>query len=157
MNFFKRIAEKVKALWIKKNKVALKVVPAAVKITEALKKVWDSPADEAIVSIIRTVTSEPVGFTAEKIRQGIEKFIPVCLLNLNMIKAIAEIEDPHEQMLAILDQFKFSNDTEKKQAYHLFCTHLIEYLSDGKLTWGECVKLSEEGFELYVLEKNGTS
>ena len=155
MNIFKRIAEKIKSLLAKKNALALKIVPVAIDVVEIFKKVTDGPYDEILVTIIKTVTSAPIGFTAEQIRQAFVNAIPKSLLTLNMVKIIAEIDDPVLQVKAILEQFKFSDETEKKQAYHLLCTHMIEYLADGKLTWGECVKLAEEGYELYVLQKNG--
>lgn len=146
--FLQSILAKVKNLFHKAEDQTKKLTLIAIKLTEGLKSVMDSPVDDIVLSIVKIAipgTADDV--LIDKAKAYVEKYLPTTIFSLKMVNSIANITDPAEQLKAILAQFKLSSDLEKNAAYHDFCTKAISVLSDGKLTWSECVFLAEEGYQ----------
>lgn len=148
--FLQTILLKVKNLFRKAEDEAKKWTIIAIKLTEGLKAVLDSPVDDVFVSILKAANLG-AGEFAEKLIQIMKDHLPTSILTLKMLKSIANIEDEQEQLKAILGLFKLSPDVEKNAAYHDFCAKAIYCLADGKLTWSECVYLAQSGYEDFKL------
>jgi len=131
-------------LWNKVDALVEKATPIAIKIVNEIKKVNEStPGD-----IIDMILSKAIPGTADDaaidiIRAKLREILPNVILALNMSESIAKIEDPNEQLKAILVAINMSSDQAKNAYYHSFCAMIIQALSDGKLTWSESVQLGE--------------
>jgi len=152
MKFLQKIWAKVKNFFAKAEDETKKLTLIAIKLTEGLKAVMDSPVDDIVLSIIKTaIPGTTDDIFIDNVKAYIEKNLPTTILTLKMVNSIANITDPQEQLKAILAQFKLSEDVEKNAAYHDFCTKAIFCLSDGKLTWSECVYLAQSGYDDFKL------
>lgn len=151
-NFLQNILAKIKNFFSKAEDQTKKLTLIAIKLTEGLKAVMDSPVDDVILSVVKSAipgTADDV--LIDQIKAYVEKHLPTTILTLKMVNSIASITDPAEQLKAILAQFKLSDDIEKNAAYHDFCTKAIFCLADGKLTWSEAVYLAQSGYEDFKL------
>ena len=120
------------------------IVPIAIKIVDGFKKVMDSPVDNFVLAIItNSIPGDADDILVKKVTEFVEREIPGLLLKLRLINSIAGIEDPNEQLRAIMAEFKPMDKETKKYYLHAIATKAIEFLSDGKLSWSEAVILSE--------------
>lgn len=149
-NFLQNILAKIKNFFSKAEDQTKNITLIAIKLTEGLKTVMDSQADDVVLGIVETVFPNTAPLL-ERAKAYVEKYLPTTILSLKMVNSIANITDPAEQLKAILAQFKLSDDIEKNAAYHDFCAKAIYCLSDGKLTWSECVYLAQSGYEDFKL------
>lgn len=134
----------VKWLWLSLDKEIEKYVPAAINIVEGIKKVMDSPVDDIVLAIVKTaIPGTADDILIDKIKFLVEKNLPTILLNLKLINDIANIDNPNEQLKAILAELKFPNEQVAGAFYHSLASLILEKLSDGKLNWSECVLISE--------------
>jgi hypothetical protein len=151
-NFLQTILAKVKNFFTKAEDKTKAITLIAIKLTEAVKVVWDSPVKDVGLSLVKMAipgTADDV--LIDKLAGIVDKFLPTSLLTLKMVNSIANIEDKNEQFITILKLFKLSGDIEKNAAYHDFCSKVIYALADGKLTWAECVYLAQSGYEDFQL------
>lgn len=120
------------------------IVPIAIKIVDVIKKVTDSPVDNFILSIVTgSIPGDADDILVKKVTEFVEKEIPRLLLKLRLINSIAGIEDPNEQLRAIIAEFQPMDKETRKYYLHAIATKAIEFLSDDQLSWSEAVILSE--------------
>lgn len=132
-----------------------KVVPLAINIVEAIKKVMDSPVDDVILEIIRlSVPGDADDKMIEKVKDLVEKWLPVILLKLKMVDSISGIENKNEQLKAILEQLKLSPDAVKNVYYHSLASLILEKLSDGKIRWSDAVAISEYAYQNLIVKND---
>lgn len=140
----KKIWDSISRLFYKVEDKTRELVPIAIKIVEGIKKVMDTNTDEIVQHILTTAISGEIDdILIKKVRKFIETNLPKILLQLRLIDSIANIEDPNEQLKAILAEFKLSSDKQKNIAYHEIASLSLEALSDGKITRSESIVLSE--------------
>lgn len=152
----KKIWNFIKNIFNKLDDEVKRIVPVAINIVEAVKKVMDSPVDEVIATILKQVIpGDADNVLIDQVKSFIEKNLPKVLLDLNLVNSIAGIEDENEKLKAILAQFKLSSDETKNILYHGLAALAIEKLSDGKLSWSDAVALSEYYYKNVV--KNETN
>lgn len=137
----KKVWNFVKRLWESLDNTVDEYVDVAIKITEAIKKVVDSPVDDIIFTLLKNTGVN--GALLDKVQSTIEKKLPKILEKLLIIQDIAEIDNPNEQLKAILASINFKDDQSKAAFYHSLASMLIEDLSDGELSWSEAVVLAE--------------
>jgi hypothetical protein len=144
MRFLKRIWNGVKRLYNRLVNKSRELVPVAINIVEGVKVVVDSPVDDIVAALLKkAIPGVKDDIIIEKIHGIIVKQVPLILSRLLMIDSISNIKDPNEQLQAIVKQLRISSDEQKNFVYHGLATLILEKLSDGKLTWGEAVMISE--------------
>lgn len=149
-NLWAKITAFVKNIYNRVDDVADKFCPVAIKAVEFLKYYNGSAAGDAVAAIISfVIPGDADDKLIKEIRKRMDKALPVVLMHLKMIHAIADIEDPNEQLKAICKAIQFSPDEAKNAICHTFATLLLEALADGKLTWGESVMLAEHYYQTY--------
>lgn len=121
-----------------------KLVPIAIGVVQAVKVVMENPTTDFILRIIKIAIpgdsdNKIIDFVTNKLKEE----LPKILVALSLSEAIANIEDPEEQVKAVLEKFKFSSDVQKDTFYHNLAFQVMEALADGKLTWSESITLSE--------------
>jgi hypothetical protein len=121
-----------------------KYVPVAIRIVEAIKSVVDSPVDDIVLGIIKlAIPGTTDDKLIDKVKETVEKWLPKILLELRLVDSISTIEDPNEQLKAILAQLKLSSDETQAIVYHGLASLILEKLSDGELSWSDSVAISE--------------
>lgn len=115
---------------------AKKLLPAVIAIVEEVKKVVDSGVANMVTDIIP-------GTIDDTIKEKARKALPVLIMKLRVAESIVGIEDPTEQIKAILASLKFSSDEDRNAFYHSLSALMLELLSDGKFSWSDAVILAE--------------
>lgn len=136
MSFLRKLWDGIKSLF-QGLRIKSKVwVHLAIIVMQNIKTVMDSPVPDVLTSIIP-------GGADDAIKEKIRLWIPKVMLELNMIDAIANIEDPNDQMNAILARIKLSSQETKNIFWHGLGSLLIEKFSDGKFSWADSVAVAQ--------------
>ena len=131
-------------LFKKFDKFIDQFAPIAIKVVDAIKTVNESTTGDIIETILAAVIPGNADDKAIRvIRAKLKEILPKLLLQLNITQSIAAIENPNEQLKAIINAINMSPDEVKNMYYHVFSTKILEALSDGKLTWSESVHIAE--------------
>jgi|GEM_PF-1396790 len=154
--FFRKIWSWIKKMWKKVNDIADEYVPIAVNVVEAVKKAIESKKFSVIVTIIETFTPKATDEIIDTIIALLKKYIPKISLQLQIIEAITDEEDPVKQIELIFQKIGEGITDEQWQK---FCTGLAQEVlytlakdSDGgsKITWAEAGTLIEYYYQNYV-------
>lgn len=136
MSFLKKLWNSIANLF-KGLRIKSKVwVHLAVTVVQKLKDITDSPVPDVIAAIIP-------GEADDRVKDKIREWVPKVLLQLNMMEVISGIEDPNEQMQAILAKIKFSSKETRNIFWHGLASLLIEKFSDGKFDWKDAIAVSQ--------------
>lgn len=142
--FLKKIWATIKLFYDSLVGNTRKYIPVAINIVEAIKSVMDTPVDDILAEILkRVIPGNADDVLIDKIRSVVEKWLPKILLELKLVDSISSIEDPNEQLKAILAQLKLSSQETQNMLYHGLASLILEKLSDGELSWSDAVAISE--------------
>lgn len=136
MSFLKKLWDSIRHLFQGLQLKSKVWVAIAIKAVQAVKVVMDSPVPDVLTSIIP-------GDVDDKAKNVIREWIPKVLLQLNMVEAIVNIEDPNEQLNAILAKIKLANKETRNIIWHGLGSLIIEKLSDGKFSWADSVAVAQ--------------
>ncbi|MBE7171769.1 MAG: hypothetical protein INR73_14365 [Williamsia sp.] len=110
-------------------------LPVAVKAVESLKTLIDLDQSDMVGKI-----AGPRGVVFEdKVRQ----LLPKILLELKLVEKCASKETTEEIIACAVSELRLSSDRAKDAFFHSISALLLKDLSDGKLSWSECVELVE--------------
>ena len=144
MNWIKRIIAKAKALFTIADEKAKKLTKLAIKVTNAVKAVVDTPVDDVIAEILKKAIPGTVDdIIISNALITLNKKLPTIINELVIIDSLLQVKDPVEKAKLILEKIKFASDEQKNQFYHNLSSTLILQLSDGKFTFGECCVTAE--------------
>lgn len=129
---------------------AKKNIPVAIDVVEAIKKVLDSQVDDIVLSILGSLVPNLPVSQINIIKSKLEKELPKIILELNLVNLALNGQDINTQLQTILDQLKLSSDDIKAEKYHVMASKILVVLSDGKVTWGEAVMLTEWYYQNYI-------
>lgn len=156
--FLKKLWSKITSLFDKVEDKTKKLVPIAINVVEGIKKVMDSPVDDVVLSVVKSaIPGDADDILIDKVKSVVEKWLPKILLEMRLIDSIANVEDPNDQMLKILEQFKLSSDETKNIFYHGFCSLILEKLSDGEISWSDAIVISEYYFKNHGASEGGNT
>lgn len=142
--FFAMILAFLVSLWNKADQLVKRVTPVAIGVVNEVKKINESFTGDIIETIITAVIPGTADDKIIKtIRDKLRTTLPKVLTVLNISQSIAQIEDPNEQLKAIINAINLSSDEAKNTYYHGLCALIIQDLSDGKVTWSEAVQIAE--------------
>jgi hypothetical protein len=135
-------------LWKSVDTLIEKITPIAVNIVNEIKKINESTTGD----IVEMILSAAIPGTADDkiitlIRSRLKTILPKIILSLNISESIAKIEDPNEQLKAIITAINLSPNKAKNVYYHGLCTMIVDAVSDGKVTWSESILISEYYFK----------
>ena len=134
----------ISSLWKRADKLVHQIAPIAISVVEAVKKVNESVTGDIIEHIIESIIpGVQDDVIIGLIRTKLKDVLPKLIIELNIANSIANIEDPNEQIKAIINAINISPDETKNTYYHVLCTKIVEALSDGKLTWSESIHITE--------------
>lgn len=141
----------IEGLWNDLDRLIDKLVPIAVNVTQVIKKAVESEKTTAVLEIIKfTIPGDTDDKIINKAVELAKKYIPKVALQLEIIDSISGIEDINEQMQAVVEALKNSNDDTKSDYWHEFTAQFLKAMADGKLTLGEAGSLAEYHFRNYV-------
>lgn len=134
----------VASLWKKIDKMVERVTPVAIRAVDALKGINESFAGDLLEMLVTKAIPGPADdLLVKRIREKLKTILPKILLQLNMAESIAGINDPNEQLKAIIMKINMSSDEAKNAYYHSLSVMILQSLSDGKLSWSESVQIAE--------------
>lgn len=143
-NILKKIWLFLAKLWNSLDALIEKYAPIATKVVEAIKNVNESTTGDIIETILATVIpGNADDALIRAVREKLRKILPEIILKLNIATSVAEIQDPNEQLKAILAQINLSSDEAKNMYYHGLSALILQSLSDGKISWTESVQIAE--------------
>ena len=139
---------KVKAfvldIWDKADELVERIAPIAVKVVEQIKTINETTTGDIIELIItKAIKGEADDLIIRNLRVKLKEKLPEVIEVMRLALNIAKVDDKNLQAKMVLDAINFSPEQVKNAHYHTFCSMLIESISDGKLTWGESVILSQ--------------
>ena len=148
MKKIKIIFLKVKAfvlnIFDKADELVERIAPIAVKVVEQIKTINETTTGDIIELIItKAIKGEADDLIIRNLRVKLKEKLPEVIEVMRLALNIAKVDDKNLQAKMVLDAINFSPDQIKNAHYHTFCSMLIESISDGKLTWGESVILSQ--------------
>lgn len=110
-------------------------LPVAVKAVDTLKALID--LDQA--NLIGKIAGSKGVVFEEKVRD----LLPKILLELKLVEKCASKETTEEIIACAVTELRLSSDRAKDAFFHSISAMLLKDLSDGKLSWSECVELVE--------------
>lgn len=147
-NFLTKMWAFISKMWSKLDKIANKFAPIAINVVEAIKKVNESSTGDIIEFIVTTAIPGTKDDAVMKlVRKKLKDLLPKILLQMNVVQSISKIQDPNEQLKAILAAINVSSDEAKNAYYHSFAALILQALADKKLTWGESVYIVQYYFD----------
>lgn len=144
MTWIKRLIERAESFFTFADDKAKKLTKLAIKITNAVKAIVDSPVDDVLAEIAKkAIAGNADDIIINNAMITIQKKLPVIISELAIVDTLLSVEDPLEKTKLILEKVKFASDDQKNQFYHNLASTLISQLSDGKFTFGECCIAAE--------------
>ena len=148
MKKIKVIFLKVKAfilnIWDRADELVEHIAPIAVNVVEQIKLVNDTTAGDIIELIItKAIKGQADDIIVNQIRAKLKEKLPEVIEVMRLALSIAKVNDKNIQAKMVLDAINLSPDQIKNAHYHVFCSMLIESISDGRLSWGESVILAQ--------------
>ena len=137
-------------IWDKADELVERIAPIAINVVEQIKTINESSTGDIIELIIsKAIKGKADDLAIKAIREQLRKRLPEVLEIMRLSMNIAKVDDKNLQVKMIIDAINFSPDEIKNQRYHDFCAFVLVKISDGKLTWGESVKIAEEYYEKF--------
>jgi len=140
----------VKSLWTKLDSAVDKLLPIATGIVQKVKVAVESDTFSTIKAIVEFYTPDAVDLTIDTVVAAVQKIIPKLAVQLEIIESIAGIEDPVEQVAAVIEKLKSLTDEQNEKYWASFAQELLYVLADGKVTWGEAASLAEYHYQNYI-------
>ncbi|MEJ7679194.1 MAG: hypothetical protein WKG06_15335 [Segetibacter sp.] len=110
-------------------------LPVAIQIVNGLKTVTDIDKADIIGGLI--------GKVGPQFEDKLRTFLPKLLTELHLADNCLGLKDTNAIIQCALDNLHLSSDMAKDAFYHSISALLLKDLSDGKLSWSECVELVE--------------
>lgn len=140
----KKIWDAVKKVYAKMVLKTRSMVPVAINVVQALKVIMDSPVDDILAAIVKAaIPGDADNVLIDKITATIKEYLPKVLFELKLVDSIANIDDPNEQLKAIITQLQLSSNETKAIVYHGLATLILEKLSDGELSFSDAATIAE--------------
>jgi hypothetical protein len=142
--FLMRIWDWVRSTYDRLIGASQKYVPLAIRIVEGIKKVVESPVDDVVAEILKAVipgTGDDLAI--DKARVMIEKWLPKVAIELRLIDAANNIEDPNEQLKAMIAELQKFDIKGQWAMWHEIAVMLIDMLADGEWSWADSKVMAE--------------
>lgn len=150
-NLFKKIWNFIEGLFSKLEREVEKYVPVAVNIVEGVKRTVENKQFKSVLEIVKfSIPGDTDDKIIDKVMAVAQEYIPKIAIQLNIIESITDIEDVNEQMIAVTNALKSSNDEQKSDYWHELAAFVLRRLSDGKITLGEAGSIAEYHYQNYV-------
>lgn len=142
--FLAQIWSFISSLWKKATDEIKQITPIAVGAVNVLKTVNESFVGDIVETVIAALIPGKVDdIIIQNIRIKLRIILPKVIVKLNIANSISQIQDPNEQLKAIVVAINMSSDETKNIYYHSLSVLILQSLSDGKLTWSESVQIAE--------------
>ncbi|MFA5849931.1 MAG: hypothetical protein WC833_08605 [Bacteroidales bacterium] len=143
-NIWTKVVQFIKKIYTEVDKLADKYCPVAIDVVEFIKTINENTTGDIIELLVTKVipgTADDVAAAALRVK--LKSILPKVLTTLQISNSIAQEKDVNKQLIAICSAINMSSDETKNTYYHAFSTLVLQFLSDGKLTWSESVQLAE--------------
>jgi hypothetical protein len=148
-----RIFAAIKLAWNRANDEVKEHAVACVNIVEAIKNFNDSDAADFLEFVASTATKGLSTPVTNKVRQFIKEEFPMILIELKIIKSVADLTDDNEKLKAILAELKLTST--KGIIFKGVAGYSLVLLADGKFDFNDAVDLTRYYLKLMQEEQNG--
>ena len=151
--FFKKMWIKAIEFLTKSEEKAKKITKLAIKVTNAVKTVVDSPfTDIGAFALKKAIPGEGDDVIIDMLLSKAETELPKLIAQETLVLGLLENASLEEKANFVLNKIKFASDDAKNEFYHKFCVRTVLFLSDGNVSYGEAVILAEMVYQ--ELKKN---
>jgi predicted transglutaminase-like cysteine proteinase len=151
MKLLNKIWKWVESLWAKADDAMDKLIPVATSVVEGVKKAVEN---ETVLDVLEVVKFAIPGDVDDKIInkavQLTQRYIPKIALRLGIVNAVMKLDSVNEQMLAVVNALKESNNDQKSDYWHELAAFTLKHLADGKLTLGEAGAIVEYHYRNHI-------
>lgn len=146
--------------WIKKiiglvDNETKKLIPIVIAITNGVKAFLDSQTGEFSLEMIKKMVTGPIGDTLiDSVHKWIDENLPDTILKLKLVEAVANIPDPVDKAVAVLDILKKADVSERTGFYINLSAVILVALRDGKLTMAEATVIIQTWYHGEIEEAN---
>lgn len=132
----KKIFAFLKKLFSRSQALIKKYVRPSVEVVNLLKTFFDSPAVPILTALIP-------GHIDDVLAAQIKTTLPVVLKVLGFADECTNRLNGETVLQCAVAKLRLMSEDAQKAAAHNIAALLAEYLSDGRLTWTECIHLAE--------------
>lgn len=144
VQFLRKLWVAIAGLFQKVDDEIKVLVPIAIGVVQGIKKVMDGPVDDVILTIVKAaIPGEADNKLIDKVHKTVEEWIPKVLLQLNLVNSVVNKDTVNDQLKAILERLKLSDEETKNIFYHGIASLILEKLSDGKFDWKDATAVAE--------------
>ena len=142
--FFIKVRAFIMNIWDRADELVERIAPIAINVVEQIKLVNETTAGDIIELIItKAIRGQADDIIVDQIREKLKEKLPEVIEVMRLALSIAKVDDKNIQAKMVFDAINLSPDQIKNAHYHVFCSMLLEKISDGKLTWSESVMIAE--------------
>jgi hypothetical protein len=131
-----KVWQAVEKAWDKLPDASKEYVAIAVKVTQAVKETIQEGTFTG--SIIDAIVAKIPGKLDDVMLAKARDFIPVLLVKLSLSQSILDIEDDQERLVAVIERVKLFDDDQREAFWDSFAKKVLQYASDGELSWSDC-------------------
>ena len=133
--FLERVWRGIEKAFKKLDAGSQKLVPAAIDITNSLKNIIEKGT--ASGNIVDTLTSIIPGTVDDKAVRIGRTYLPQLLIKLTLIDQINKEGSLEDKCNLAIERIKLFDNDQKELFYDGLARKLLQYMSDGKLSWRE--------------------
>ncbi len=127
------------------------LIPIAINLVNGLKKVMDEPATDMVIAIVEAgLNNSADTVLINKAKAALDTWLPIILLKLQKAEDITKITNLQDQLVAALNELKFSSDTAKNMFWNDFAGVLLSALTTGTVTVEAGKVLIETYYQTYI-------
>lgn len=127
------------------------LLPIVSNVVQGVKKAIEYKDFDMIVSVVKSIIPGTADdLIIDKAVALVRKHLPEIALQLQIVTAIADTEEPREQLIKIFAELQNVSD----EIWQKFCSQLAQQLLidmiDNKITWGEAGVYVELYYKTYI-------
>jgi hypothetical protein len=133
--FLQKVWLGIEKAFKKLDNTSQKLVPVAIEVTNAVKTIIEKGTFTG--QLVDTLTDLIPGELDDKIVGLGRQHLPMLLIKLTLVDQINQKGTLEEKCQLAIEQVRLFDDDQKELFYDGLAKKLLQYLSDGKLTWNE--------------------
>lgn len=134
----KSVGSFIKKIFDRIDPETKRLAELSITITNAIKSFIDSPVGEFTIEGLKALIPGDLDDMAiEWFKSFVDTKLPDIIVRLKLIKEVADISDPVEKVIFILNTIKESDKLEKTNFYIGLSAAILEAAKDGEITQSE--------------------
>lgn len=153
LKWFKTAWLKFRSGWNNLDDKVKKVAEISVKVCEEIKKSTENGVFDTLSMIIDSVIPGDQQPIFKLLKNYLVKNLPKIIIELKLVGSISGLNNPEEEMKAIIAQFKILNNDQMNAALQEISAYIIDAFSDGELSKEERKYIVDYAVENFLKHK----